>query len=426
VRDLLEVALHLVLEIPHGVQDDKFPGVIEELHYFYFTVSFMTLEIYQTTIRSCINITNTLPPGEIKYYLLLLLNSLKNTHNELTTEFVMKLTDFINKLQIIMLNDPASDRYQELFNQLLVSYQAMISLSKVRSFPTKIGYSLLNLGGAVTGFSLGVLGGLTGGVAGFFRGVWNLENPIKAGIIGVFTGYMIGAAFGYRMPKKIFKDALTRQLKFCLDGFEACIDSLRPTRNADFSKRIEDVKNRIRRDQFNNDEEAFDAFLKHVEVEYEICSLRAQFISPSLEGFLGHHLLIKLTLNNEVTPMALEFAPSPSDLSLPPSQSEMRCASGGTIIQMIALHELLQETHACTPSYVLKRMKPGDRDCYSYVNKILKGTNQDATTLKRFDGSENWVGRNIIGFFTQKLSPFKQDILINPVEQLLPGNESLI
>ena len=79
----------------------------------------------------------------------------------------------------------------------------------------------------------------------------------------------------------------------------------------------------------------------------------------------------------------------------------------------MTFHTLLQQTHACTPKYIVKKMKSGDVDCLSYVNKILTGTSQKATKIGRFDGSENWVGRNVVGFFIRNLSPFDQNILIN-------------
>ncbi len=45
----------------------------------------------------------------------------------------------------------------------------------------------------------------------------------------------------------------------------------------------------------------------------------------------------------------------------------------------------------------------------SYVNMILTGTDQAmAKNVKRFDGSESWVGRHIISGFFEKLTPFSE------------------
>jgi hypothetical protein len=62
------------------------------------------------------------------------------------------------------------------------------------------------------------------------------------------------------------------------------------------------------------------------------------------------------------------------------------------------------------------------RNCLRYVEKILVGTGQETTTVKRFSGKENWIGRNIVGFFVEKLSPFSQDVL-QPSLAVTPGLE---
>lgn len=63
-------------------------------------------------------------------------------------------------------------------------------------------------------------------------------------------------------------------------------------------------------------------------------------------------------------------------------------------------------------------MKAGENDCFRYIEKILLCTGQKTIELKRFDDSENWVGRNIVGFFVKKLSPFKQNIFEEEPDQL--------
>ncbi len=96
----------------------------------------------------------------------------------------------------------------------------------------------------------------------------------------------------------------------------------------------------------------------------------------------------------------------PSDTSEIPAQQEIRKVKGKKIVEMMAFHRKLQETDPCTPLSVLKQMKPGDRDCFSYIDKVLIGTGQEPSKLKRY-ADMTPVG-NMVGFFIQKLSPFDE------------------
>ena len=78
----------------------------------------------------------------------------------------------------------------------------------------------------------------------------------------------------------------------------------------------------------------------------------------------------------------LEFTTGKSDIKRTPSQTEIRTASGREVIEMLLFHEQLQMTHAATPYYLVAKMKQGEVDCLSYVNKFLTCTNQKATTVR--------------------------------------------
>lgn len=370
---------------------------------------------YQANIQKCIEKTNDLPACEIKYYLLLLINSLKKKQSTLTEEFISELFNFISTLDRIThlkVIDHQTIRTKEvsmLFDTLLNSYERLVNISKTDRLPTKIGYGLLNVGGAILAFVTGIIGGLIGGCAGFFRGIYTLSNPLLALGVGFVTGYMVGSVIGFRLPKKVFKEKLTRQLKFCLDGLQEAINNIPLSSQEVLKGKQNEIKNNILINYFDNNKDNFHKFLKS-DVLYDICTLPAQFISKTLEGYMGHHALIKITINNK-GPEILEFAPQPSDLSRTHSKTETRIISGKKIIEMMAFHAILQQTHACTAQYVVTKMKSGETDCLSYINKVLTGTSQKASKLGRFQDSDTWVGRNMIGFFIKKLSPFKQDIL---------------
>ncbi|ASQ46484.1 hypothetical protein [Legionella clemsonensis] len=366
---------------------------------------------YANTILVCSQKISRLPPGEIKYHLLLLINVLQNTPTAFTATFLKEVEVFIESFNcLISMEFSATPELQKAFEKVLSHYQQLIVLAKIETFNARLIRGLLHLGASILALLLGVVGGLMGGIAGFARGMWHFHNPFSSFAIGLVTGMLLGATFGFRIPKKLFKDVLFRQLKFCLDGIHECVKEAQQNKLLSFTSYKEKVKQRLLNDHFKNEKVALNNFLQNPNVSYEINTLRARFISPSLEGYLGQHAFIKININDQSPPRTIEFATAPSDLLRPVTQCERRIVSGEKIVEMLALHEQLQVTHACTVDYILLKMKPGENDCLSYVNKILIGTSQQPTTVKRFDGKENWLGKYIIGFFIQKLSPFEQDI----------------
>lgn len=363
------------------------------------------------SIDNCIQKISELPQSEVKYYLFLLVNSIKNKKDSLGKKYI---EDFLSTLDAFILNfnqllrHDNEDNVNEVLEELTKNYQQLTKIAKTNNLGTHILYGLIQVGAAVSAFLLGITGALIGGVSGLARGFWNMQNPLSHLATGLFIGFMIGSMIGFRAPKKLFKNELTRQLKFCLDGVHECITNLQAETCLPFSHFKEEVAREIKEKYFANDDERYVDFLNQKDVEFEILTLKAQFAAGNrLEGYLGHHALIAISAFDAENPIQMEFAPKSSDIKgRSMSQNEKRQVSGEKIIEMIAMHRQLQQFHACTPSYILHKMKPGDNDCLNYINKILLGTDQECTKVKRFDGSENWVGRNIIGFFTEKLSPF--------------------
>lgn len=377
----------------------------------------MTSLLYTEAINTCLETINAMPVGEIRYYLLLTVNSLKKVETELNKEMLKELTEFSRKLSKLMRPENGAE-FSKCLAEINQHYQNLLKFSQTRTLSVQIGYALINLGAAITAFLTGIIGGLIGGFAGLARSAWNLSNPFSAFIVGTITGFMLGAAFGFRAPKKLFKDELTRQLKFCLDGIAECMHNIEENIVEPFAYYEEQVKEMLLPDYFNNDEEAYEEFKNSKNLSYEITTASAQFISkgPSLERYLGHHARISFTIGENHKPIVIEFVPERDATKEEPApraqtQGEERTVSGKKLVEMLALHKQLKVTHACTTGYILTKMKPGDRDCFSYVNMILSGTGQEATTLKRFDGSENWIGKNVVGFFIQNTSPFQPDIL---------------
>ncbi|MBA2651299.1 MAG: hypothetical protein H0U73_03385 [Tatlockia sp.] len=214
------------------------------------------------------------------------------------------------------------------------------------------------------------------------------------------------------------KVELTRQLKLCLDAIADCIETIEGQVVKPISYYEQRIITTLLTSCFDNNDENLQAFLDS-EQSFSIETVSAQFVSENLDGFLGHHARIAIPVPNQKNLKILQFSPDPDDIDKrSPTQRDVRHVRGKKLVEMIALHEQLLITEPCPelPDLVFSKMKIGERDCLNYVNKILVGTNQKVTSCRRFDGSENWVGRNIIGFFVQKLSPFSQGVL-DPINE---------
>lgn len=363
------------------------------------------------TIKLCEEKIQSLPAGEIKYYLFILLNSIKEKNHAQTKDFLetfLALLNNLNKLHQIDLFEPT------FFNEIVMQFNMLQTMAQTNTYSNQFKIILLHTIGAVASILCGIAGALIGGMVGLIRGTWNLE-PFKGLGIGLFTGYFLGSILGFRTPKKLCKDEFLRQIEFGLNGLSRCMENLQqtitpPCEDAKpFAEYLKEEKEKIRTTCFDNNPEEFEKFLQE-DITYKINSFKASFIGqPSLHGYLGQHFYI--VLNIKKSDFVIEFTQAPADPNEIPDRQELRTVKGIKLIEMLALYNKFQETIPCTLGQVVKRMKPGDNDCHTFINKILIGTNQTATTLRRYNDM-NSVG-TMVGFFIKKLSPFSEDFF-NP------------
>lgn len=368
----------------------------------------MTAE-YDESIANCVEAIEEMPIGEMRYHLLLLLSSLKGVESGQTKSMLAELQKFIPALNGLMRNPNDPDQLKKINKH----YQNLVHLSQTKTLGVQVGYALINVAASILGFLSGLIGGLIGGTAGLARGLWNLSNPFSACGIGLITGFCLGAAVGFRAPKKLLKDELTRQLKFCLDDIAKCMKSMQSDLVEPLSHYENIVKDFLLAKYFDNDEEAYNRFIQDEKLSYSIITNRAQFIgnTTALEGYLGHHARILIPIEEGKREEVIEFSTgNEADLSRYKSQIDKReNVKGETLVKMMALHKQLLMTHSFSIKRFITEVKPGERDCFSYVDKVLTGVGEEPTTVKRFDGSENWVGKNIVGFFIGFLSPFRSE-----------------
>ncbi|HAT1868641.1 hypothetical protein [Legionella pneumophila] len=357
-----------------------------------------------------------LPAGEFKYYLYILLESIKSQNVPSRHEFLavlLKLLDTLHKLKELKTPNFLDNQCpsSQLLKELVLHFSELQRVAKTHHFTAQVMIILLHISGIISALALGVVGGLLGGIMGFVNGLCEYK-PVIGFLVGTFTGTVLGGLFGFRAPKKLFKNEVQRQIKFGLDGLGESLDNIKQeysfcmfSRNKmkPFSFYLGEAESEIK--QLFNDDSEYEEFLNH-KVDYEINSFLASFIGESLlHGCVGHHAYIKITIKNRE--YLIEFTPQPTDTKEIPAQSEMRTVSGKKIVEMRAYHKKLQETNAPTASFILTKMKPGDNDCFSYVNKILIGTNQQGATIKRF-ANMGFIG-SLLGMGIEALSPFKPD-----------------
>jgi uncharacterized membrane protein len=357
-----------------------------------------------------------LPAGEFKYYLYILLESIKSQNIPSRHEFLavlLKLLDTLHKLKELKTPNFLDNQCpsSQLLKELVLHFSELQRVAKTHHFTAQVVIILLHIGGVLSALALGVVGGLVGGILGFVNGLCEYK-PVIGFLVGTFTGTVLGGLFGFRAPKKLFKNEVQRQIKFGLDGLGESLDNIKQeyslcmfSRNKmkPFSFYLGEVESEIK--QLFNDDSEYEEFLNH-KVDYEINSFLASFIGESLlHGCVGHHAYIKIKIKNRE--YLIEFTPQSTDTKELPAQSETRTVSGKKIVEMLACHKKLQETNAPTASFILTKMKPGDNDCFSYVNKILIGTNQQGATIKRF-ANMGFIG-SLLGIGIEAFSPFKPD-----------------
>ncbi|MBL7478861.1 hypothetical protein [Legionella bononiensis] len=361
---------------------------------------------YRSVVNESLESINSLPLCEAKYYLWLTVKTLQNEETELNYLLLKELVRFSTSLSNLIQNMNDPEHIEQLISNTMHTYNQMVSLSQTRTLNIQLAYYIINIGSTFLAILTGIIGGLIGGVAGLARGVWNLGNPLSYFLLGILTGFLIGAAIGFRLPKKILMDDLTRKLKFCMDGIGECLQSIdrqmiKPT--AEYEHK---VKTMLLEQYFDGNEELYQLFISQNTIKYTITTFSALFVGTTLKGYLGNHACIIIKIDEDKKPILIEFTNGPSDLSQVPTQVEHRTVSGSQIFDMLVLHEQLQETNACDLTFTFTKAKPGDNDCFTYINKLLKGTNQAVTELKRFTEQETWVGKNIVGYSIQNLSLF--------------------
>jgi hypothetical protein len=348
-----------------------------------------------------------LPTSDLKYPLYLLLFSINKVNTEYTRSVLECALEFTDCYLDFLLNKNDPDEVILRLYYLNKRFEELANTAGTNTNIVLIKQAVLNIGGGIAGVACGVVGGVIGGISGFARGLWNQEALWEYSWTGTVIGLFIGAAIGFRSPKKLLKDPLFRQVKFALDGLEVAVDrtqNIEDFTQDDYNKQADQ---HLLTEYFDNDTSKLDEYLNSDEVEYEIGTFGAEFVSPRMAGSLGHHAFIRIPINGKY--LGIEFTPSPSDYTKTPIQSELRKVSGKKILEMYGFHLSLQRTDSLTNKYLVTELKSGERDCKSYINKLLIGTSQEPTRIMRYHETDNTAGY-AVRFFMEHLGAYPDNL----------------
>ncbi|KTD76306.1 hypothetical protein [Legionella waltersii] len=370
------------------------------------SASVLTLE------KKAIQHYKSLPPNEVKYYLFILLKSIRNEGLENTEDILNALLPLLEHLNALhqLINQPqvSSESTLELLSIINQQLQQLKEKANTHTILAACSTALIRFIGVITGIITGVFGIIIGSLVGLIYGIYR-GHPLSGLWSGFFIGTSLGSIMGYRLPNKLLKDGYSRKLAFGIDGIQEALTytnleySIFGSSPKPFSTYLDDVKKEVR-ELFASDE-AFEDFLEH-DTYYRINAFLASFIGqPILHGFAGKHVYLQFKIKEK--DFIVEYTPGATDPNEPPVQTELRQVSGFKLLEMLALHRKLLETHKPTVGQVLRKMKVGDNDCTSYVNKVLICTNQDGVQMDR-DENLKPFGKVVVNTL-EALGPFNRD-----------------
>ena len=366
----------------------------------------------QTLINTIKTSLSTLPFNEFTYYMNVLLASIKKEKNpEKHIELLQKALPLIGAVRTFYTDPENIEANIVTVNEAV---KALITVSNMKTLPHKMKKALFGICGAIMAILAGVILGLSGFLVGVFSNYTIIGNIRGAGL-GFLSGLAIGILIGSRGPMKLFQSAINTKIEFC------CSNILRLQGELTERKSIEhyklETKKYIINQFFEGKESLFNDFLTS-EQQFQVCTTTAGHFSKRLKGHLGHHTLIRFSINN-VTHLPIEFGDRKRTPIHVDQSEKPRNVTGQVLFEMLSLDRMLQDTHESNFTNGLRLYDIGSDDCRTYVDKILLGTGQDPTKIGRFNPqNDSIIGRRVvgplIGFFSKTKETDLHGLIENP------------
>lgn len=372
-----------------------------------------TQQSYQALFQETLVKIKNLPPHELSYYLALLAAAIHNeTSPEKHIRLLVSLNDLSTALDDFYKNARTPEQMTTKLEGLAVCLNTLIMHAKTETLPRKMQKIILNICAAVTAFVSGIIGGILGLTIGIFSQL----NFFKGAYLGLVAGLVIGSTIGFRIPGQLFFEKFPAKLEFILTGIkktsaelENSIDKIfisplsmgtdNPYAEPSYNFYQNETKKYIIDTFFKEsiDKEAsFSVFLQSPQ-SFRVCSKQASYLGGNFKGSAGHHLFIKFKING-LYDIPIEFGERKRTPKWADQAETERQVSGQKLFAMLALDRQLQETHVMDLKFECESFQAGDNDCLTYVDKILIGTQQSPTKMKRFVASiDTWAGDKIIG-----------------------------
>ena len=353
-----------------------------------------------------------IPASELTYYIVLLLAALKKEPKDQSMVNLYECIAYFS-LKIKAFYQQPSDESLSILHDALTKLRQQAGMN---SLSMHIKTIVLYVSSTVTGLLGGALGASIGLVAGFLSD-WNFLNGMKSGFI---VGLCFGLLIGQRTPDKMFRGVLESKLRFTLNSIQTITHELETKHFKEPGKCYDFFQNETKRyiietyfQAAANQEDAFKHFLNTPHT-YQICSTPSHLVDRKLDGSMGHHVLIRFTINGKIGYPPIEFG-NRKDNPRWVFQAETRTVSGRKLFEMLTLDRVLQETHPMNAWFSIYRFQTGDNDCLTYVNKILIGTHQKPTLVKQFAPEvDTWLGT----FVMREWVRFVKDMSENELEKI--------
>ncbi|WP_133128674.1 hypothetical protein [Legionella nagasakiensis] len=380
--------------------------------------------VCQNLVMLTLEKIKTLPPNELSYYLVLLIASIQREKKH--DQYVLLLAethDLVLALQRLY-QEKSPKACEKHLQEIVLRLNTLMNQAHINTVPMQIKNVLLTMCGLITAIIVGILGG----VLGLGMGIFSQPNVLKGARSGFLCGFVIGLIIGFRLPSTFCRSDFETKLIFCLNSikkisteleekntnrFKASgVEDENPYINPDFDFYQNETKRYII-ETFLADapdkEAAFSSFLSS-EQTFQVCTTPSGLVDRKLDGTLGHHSLIRFSINGKID-IPIEFGSRKKSPRWVDQAEPARHVSGKKLFEMLTLDRILQETHPKNLEFTVKHYQLGDNDCLTYVNKILIGTGQAPTKIKRFNPQiDTPVGR-MIGALTRFTSATAEDEL---------------
>ena len=376
---------------------------------------------YQQSLEALYLKIQKLPASEIKYYLFLLLDGIKQSDSIYNQEMLQKSFLFCESAEAFLTSTNTDTNKALLFNNLHSSLLSLIESAALNTFGSKLQKGIV----ISLGLCLGLLFSAVLGCAGAIRGLFIRPNIIKGALEGFVIGFGMGMIIGTRLPEKLLisdeKRKISHSLKGIADGLLAFSDTEKSSFKEQLIVQLIEIKQLFTEqnsDKLPEDiETAFNNFLTTPNNTIEICSSPIHLFSESTKGFMGHHSYIKFSLFGEKH--VLELASPKTEFDAKPSQKETRKISGQQLIEMITFNKKLADSHMLGDlTYMLTKYQVGEADCLTHLDKLLTCTKQAPSNIRRINKqSDNAYAAYLIGKSFEYLSAFAHNDVLSTHQQ---------